>query len=209
MGLVWDRVIIQENTMHEACIRVSGAEELETKYGGEVRECGNVSAYYLKKALYARPTPMDVTEGVLKQWILKYRLPADAVVVSGSDELEKKYGDAIRHLAAENRTGYKLMDALKKRAPPLYVTEQAAKDWLRRYGSAEPVTQINSAGHLETHVGQRIRDDDEAKTIAADALTNWLYTSACVSASVRVCQNWLSKEWSSNGIPGTTQDLVL
>ena len=75
-------------------------------------------------------------------------MPPDAVSVSGAEELEKKYGDSIRHLAAANRTGYLLASALKQRSPPLHVTEQSAKTWLHKYGTAEPITQINSAGHL-------------------------------------------------------------
>ena len=106
-------------------------------------------------------------KGVLKQWVLNYRLPPGAVSVSGAAELEEKYGDSIRHLVADNRSGYKLMTALKQRSPPLYVTMQAATNWLRKYGTAEPVTQINSAGHLEQYVGQRIRDNDAANTLDA------------------------------------------
>jgi hypothetical protein len=54
----------------------------------------------LKKALYSRLPPLDVSDGVLKQWILKYRLPDDAISISGAEELETKYGAAIRHLVA-------------------------------------------------------------------------------------------------------------
>ena len=175
------------------------ADDLEIQYGGVVREYGEVSPYRLRVALAGRQPSIAVTEGVLKVWIAKYRMAPNAIVVSGSEELEKKYGDAIRHLAAENRTGYKVMAALKQRTPPVYVTRQAATDWLRKYGTAEPVRQINSAGHLEEYVGQRIRDDESAKTFNAEALSNWVYTSASISASVRVCQTWLSKEWSSSG----------
>jgi hypothetical protein len=180
-------------------IPVKSAEDLETQYGEVVRALGNETAFKLKKALYSRAPPLDVTEGVLKQWILKYRLPDDAVSISGAEDFEKKYGAAIRHLVPENRTDYKFMMALRALTPPLYVTKKAAKDWLHKYGSTNPVTQINSAGELEMRVGQRIREDDEAKTLGADRLANWLYASAYVSASAKVCQTWLSKEWSSSG----------
>ena len=115
-------------------------------------------------------------KGVLKQWILKYRMPPDAVSVSGAEELEKKYGDSIRHLVDANRTGYLLASALKQRSPPLYVTKQSAITWLHKYGTALPVTQINSAGHLEQYVGQRIRETEAAKDLDAEALKSWLYT---------------------------------
>ena len=119
------------------------------QYGEIARAYGDLTARMLKKSLYSRTPPLDVTDGVLKQWVLKYRVPAGAVTLQGADELEKRYGAAIRHLVAENRTGYKLQAALKKLTPPLYVSDQASKDWLRKYGTAEPVRQINSAGHLK------------------------------------------------------------
>ena len=172
---------------------------MEAQYGEILRQHGNVSWYLLKKALYSRSPPLDITDGVLKQWILKYRLPPDAIQILGAKDLEQRYGKAIRHLAADNCTGYKLQAALKKLRPPLYASDQAAKDWLRKYGAAVYIVQGNSAGHLEMNVGKRIREDDEAKMLDAEGLKKWLYTSAHISASAKVCQTWLSKEWSSSG----------
>ena len=180
-------------------IKFSTAETLELGYGGILREYGELSEYKLLSALSARVPPLDVSKGVLKQWILKYRLPADAVKIMGAEDLEKRYGKAIRHLATDNCTGYKLQAALKKLSPPLYVSDQASRDWLRKYGSTEPIVQINSAGHLEMNVGKRIREDDEAKMLDAERLKKWLYASPYVSTSVKVCQSWLTKEWSGSG----------
>ena len=123
------------------------------QYGEIARAYGDLTARMLKKSLYSRTPPLDVTDGVLKQWVLKYRVPAGAVTLQGADELEKRYGAAIRHLVAENRTGYKLQAALKKLTPPLYVSDQASKLWLSKYGSTKPVAQTNSAGELEMRVG--------------------------------------------------------
>ena len=86
------------------CIKFSTAETLELGYGEILREYGELTFYKLKQKLSARAPPLDVSEGVLKQWILKYRLPADAIEIMGAEDLEKRYGDAIRHLAADNRT---------------------------------------------------------------------------------------------------------
>ena len=41
------------------------AEDLETKYGAVVQECGDVSWYHLKSALYAKIPPIDVSPGVI------------------------------------------------------------------------------------------------------------------------------------------------
>ena len=158
------------------CIKFSTAETLELGYGGIPREYGELSEYKLLSALSARVPPLDVSKGILKQWILKYRLPADAIKIMGAEDLEKRYGEAIRHLATSDCTGYKLQAALKKLSPPLYVSDQASRDWLRKYGTAKPVTQINNAGHLEVYVGQRIRDDDEANfwlCLGAFQNNNW------------------------------------
>ena len=122
------------------CIKFSTAETLELGYGGILREYGELSEYKLLSALSARVPPLDVSKGVLKQWILKYRLPADAIKIMGAEDLEKRYGEAIRHLATSDCTGYKLQAALKKLSPPLYVSDQASRDWLRKYGTAKPVT---------------------------------------------------------------------
>ena len=98
-------------------IKFSTAETLELGYGGILREYGELSEYKLLSALSARVPPLDVSKGVLKQWILKYRRPDDAVSISGAEELETKYGSAIRHLVAENRTGYKLHRSEKAEPP--------------------------------------------------------------------------------------------
>ena len=81
------------------CIQFTTAETLELGYGGILREYGELTAYKLKQKLSARAPPVEVSEGVLKQWILKYRLPADAIKIMGAEDLEKRYGEAIRHLA--------------------------------------------------------------------------------------------------------------
>ena len=54
--------------------RVRTAEELGKQYGEEARECGDVSAYQCKKALQGRSPGITVSVGILKQWIMKYRV---------------------------------------------------------------------------------------------------------------------------------------
>ena len=66
------------------------------KYGEVVRSFGDKSAYVMTKSLQQQIPPITATEGILKTWILKYRLPAGAVRVNDADELEVKYGNAFR-----------------------------------------------------------------------------------------------------------------
>ena len=61
--------------------RGQGAYAVERCFPKILREYGDISAYKLKKRLYARATPLEVPEGILKQWILRYRLPATAEVI--------------------------------------------------------------------------------------------------------------------------------
>ena len=140
-------------------IKVQTADELEEKYGEQARASRVCDSYQCRKALQATSPAITVSVGVLKQWIMKYRvqdamdvygsacmvwhgnkigyagLPADAVVRADSADLERRYGSEIRPLAGSH-TGLKFRLMLKKWNPPLYVTEQTAKDWLRVYGSA-------------------------------------------------------------------------
>ena len=54
--------------------------------------------YRLRRALGQRRPPLDVTEGVCKQWFDKYRTPAGAVRVEKVDQLEAKYGAVVREV---------------------------------------------------------------------------------------------------------------
>ena len=200
--------------------RVRTAEELEKKYGEEARECGDVSAYQCKKALQGRSPGITVSVGILKQWIMKYRvrdvldatsasmvwngsgighagLPPNAVVITDTADLERRYGPEIRPLT-RGHNGRKLVLMLKKWNPPLYVTEQTAKGWLRVYGSAEPV-EIDNEDKLEVCIGERIRNDAEAKTLRAGELANWLLARAGITTSVSVCQTWLNRDGDDCG----------
>ena len=58
-----------------------GAYAPECRVGKKLREYGDISAYKLKKRLYASATPVKVPEGIIKQWISRYRLPATIEVM--------------------------------------------------------------------------------------------------------------------------------
>ena len=50
----------------------------------------------LMKALLERIPPIVATDGIMKTWFQKYRLPPGAIRISSAAELEAAYGDEIR-----------------------------------------------------------------------------------------------------------------
>ena len=110
------------------------------RYGSFVTEhfAQYTTARTLRIALSERKPPIIVTDGMLKIWFAKYRMPSDAVTVSSAEELHTKYGDILPALAVQNPSAYRLTRVLKARTPPLYVSEQILKFWFLRYFDAEP-----------------------------------------------------------------------
>ena len=98
-------------------------------YGNLVSEhCAEyTTARTLRVALSQRKPPTIVTDGMLKIWFAKLRLPSDAVTVSSAEELHRKYGDLLPALAVQNPTAYRLMRVLNGMTPPLYVSEKVLK----------------------------------------------------------------------------------
>ena len=92
-------------------------------YGNLVSEhfAEYTTARTLRVALSQRKPPIIVTDGMLKIWFAKFRLPSDAVTVSSAEELHRRYGDLLPALAAQNPTAHRLRRVLKARTPPLYV----------------------------------------------------------------------------------------
>ena len=82
-------------------------------YGNLVSEhfAEYTTARTLRVALSERKPPIIVTDGMLKLWFAKYRLPSDAVTVSSAEELHTRYGDVLPALAAQNPSGYRLRKA--------------------------------------------------------------------------------------------------
>ena len=113
------------------------ADEFEKKYGNLVREqygqCG--TAFKLDKALRAHKPAICITQGILKQWYLKYgsagpeghsasssgQAVCAAISISCRAELQEKYGDILQSMADENPTAYRLCAALKKMSPSVLV----------------------------------------------------------------------------------------
>ena len=96
--------------------------------------------YYLHQALTQRQPPIVVSHGTVKQWWKTYKLPASAEPLKTAQEFEDKHGQSKRHLAVDYPTAYKLVQALRKRDPPIFLSDGIAKQWLQKF-----------AGHDQLH----------------------------------------------------------
>ena len=106
------------------------ADDFEKKYGKLVREkyAEFGTAHRLDKALRAHKPAICVTQGLLKQWFLKYGSavaegksdsstgqPASAAIsIESRAELEQKFGDVLQSMADEHPTAYRLRAAMEK-----------------------------------------------------------------------------------------------
>ena len=177
------------------------AKKLDEKYRDFLHSLDCASPYLLHKACHERRPKIDVTYAAVRTWWDKYRIVTTASVSTAKD-LEDKHGEQLRLLAADNRTGYKLRQALGKLVPPIVVTEGICKQWLSNYYG--PLQEIESAGRLQVLYGQRLRTEFHnsqkllsqftGPEIAEALLYKW---NVLVPASI--CQHWLSNDWSSSG----------
>ena len=112
------------------------ATALENLHGNLLRSeaCKDLKMRALYNFLQAKG--INTTEGQVRYWIQKYRLPPGATEVNSVDELEEKYGQEIRTAYAAHSTYHKLMGALRARSPPVRISHQVAENWLRRHGAA-------------------------------------------------------------------------
>ena len=108
----------------------------EERYGVLLRS--ELSEYTSHKALRTvleqRQPPIDVSEGVLRQWLETPMKPLDASTVSSTEDLQEKYGDGVKVLVKEHATAYKICKALRSQALALYRSDGIAKQWFKKYG---------------------------------------------------------------------------
>ena len=178
------------------------AAELQAQYGDvlsapPLSEAG--SPFLLHSALTQRQPPIAVSHAAVKVWWGKYKVAPGAEAVQSAQDLEDRHGAGIKHLVAEHPTAYKLCKALRERDPPLFVSDGIAKEWLRKFGGHGDLVYIDSAGHLETRYGERIRADVPQEQLQVESLCKWLFKELSVSVPARVCQKWLTSDWSSSG----------
>ena len=103
-------------------------------------------------------------------------------------------------LAQEHKSAYLLCKALRERTPPLFISDSMAKQWLLKYFGQENLTKVHNAGQLETWYGARLRAEMPKTCEGGSALAAWLYKQLGVSADAKVCQKWLSTDYSSSGV---------
>ena len=151
------------------------ANQLHTRYGSILEAEPFVScatAHLLHEEFLKKYPGIDIGVQAFKTWEKKHRLPAGATSVSSAAELDTKHGDTIRHLAAQYPRGFTLCKELTKIG--IHVSDSIATRWLTTYGGQSDMKLIDSCGHLELHVGQRIRESAEAKGKDANSLRIYL-----------------------------------
>ena len=131
-------------------------KSLEEQYGDVLRQApySACSSAYLLHAAVTRDLNLSVTYATVRYWFDKYRTRGELSAESAADANER-YGDLLQSLAADNSTAYRLCKALRERTPPVYLTDEVAKQWLAAYRGY--LDRIENAGHLETQYGDRIR----------------------------------------------------
>jgi hypothetical protein len=124
-----------------------------------------------------------IKEHPFKTWLQRHRLPTGATYVSSAAELDENHGDTIRHLAAEYPRGFTFRTQLTKIG--IHVSDAIATRWLTTYGGQSDMKLIDSCGHLELHVGQRIRESAEAKGKDANSLRIYLNKEHKINVAAR------------------------
>ena len=170
------------------------AAVLETRYGTELAQNPGLGHDVLLKVLLERYPRINVTGGAVREWIKRYRLPEGAVRITSAAELDEKYGQVARTVAAENHSPFLLDKALRIQTPPQHVSEAALKTWLSKY--TEGTKRIDTHGHLELHKGKRIWEDAEANGMDAQKLSKRLRNSEKVTVEPRTCQAWLERAYA-------------
>ena len=97
VGVFWVGVFLIENFGGMAPKGKLTAARFQEWYGNLVSEhfVQYTTARTLRVALAERQPPIIVTDGMLKLWFGKFRLPSDAVTVSSAKELHREYCDIL------------------------------------------------------------------------------------------------------------------
>ncbi len=162
------------------------ADQLHTKYGAALAAepfVACTSARQLWNQFRLTYPHIAIGEQPFKTWLARHKLPQGATSVSTAAELEEKHGDTIRHLAAEYPRGFTLCKELTNIG--IHVTGAIAQRWLATYGGQSDMKLIDSCGHLELHVGQRIRESAEAKGKDANSLRIYLNKEHKINVAAR------------------------
>ena len=112
------------------------ANQFEKRYGAMCRAeyPEHTGEKALRTVLLQRQPPIDVPEGVLRQYLKRSIKPANAITVSSSDDLQEKYGDLVKGLVIVHATAYRLCQALRAQSPAVYCSDGIAKQWIKKNG---------------------------------------------------------------------------
>ena len=89
-------------------------------------------------------------------------------------ELQHQYGETLRELAVQHPTAYKLCQVLRKREPPIFVSDGVAKQWFKKFYWEDQLQHVDNAGHLELRYGDRIRAEARMEELSGATLAAWL-----------------------------------
>ena len=191
------------------------ADGLERRLGHLMRAPplnANTTARQMRTALKSLSPKVDVSDGVLRQWFLKYG-PAQASVDLKNltaQELHEQYGELLTKLSVVHGTPWKLRRALSDSAlvneasgglhtESIDVTEATILVWHRNHYVKENHQRVLSAASLELSHGTQIRDHPELTGVSdARKLHSLLIQHLKVHAQVAVCRQWLSGKWVSS-----------
>ena len=174
------------------------AAELHERYADTLKcspYCDASSPYYLHKALQTL-VPSGISIGAVKNWWDVYRTVEGVVRISTAQELQDMHGDSIAHLAHEFMTPFVLCATLRKRQPPILISNSIAKQWLKDFGIGD-TKRIESAGHLEMECGEKLREN--MPFVSSEEVASFLLRELQIVCAPRICRSWMDGEWSRSG----------
>ena len=132
---------------------------------------------------------LEVPYAVMRDWLTVYREGVRRETYERADELDWANGSELR--AAKYTTAWHLVRGMRDWTPAVYVTESAAREWLRDWAGLRVEESILSARRLEEVHGPDVRAQDPELVATAKGIAEWLLRARQAEASLRVCQAWL------------------
>ena len=115
---------------------ITSALQLHAQYGqvlsqSPYAEC--LTGQRLHSALVSRG--ILASRQVCVTWINTYRNPVSANCITNAEELERLHGSAVRRIATEDDSAYKIVTRLRALEPPVFTTRAAVAAWQGKYGA--------------------------------------------------------------------------
>ena len=188
VGVAVCRGWLQQYRPNESAVKIESAADLEEKYGDLTRQYAvvNPTAYLLCKAYRARTPPVHFTDGVAKQWFLKY-CGGDTTYIDSAGHLEMQYGQRIRDDSDSNGLDSEALSAWLRRVVSVSASARTCETWLSRDWSSSG--KLLSTRAVEDALGERLRLEQ--------------YRQACVdSEAARVTAQRLAEGQPSHLVDG-------